>query len=133
MKFSKFDLNNLSSLELRKVKTQWYREACDSGAIRKIGTIVQKLGTYIPVKYGPKQSWTKEGVHIYWDGYGGYTTVDYNGRRVCSTHPNEQLFVPGDWLKIIDTWYPRAVSAALEAEEKRDDNERQKLLEELAI
>lgn len=110
------DLSGLSTDELRGVQREWYREAIAQELPAKLALIARELGEALSVRYGPKYEWLDvegEAICIYADDYGHYMTVHVGPRLVCSSHPTQELFVPGPWLD-------RALAFVALATEKRD-------------
>lgn len=128
-------LAEMSAEELATLKRSWYAQAKMAGNLERIHKVCRELGESQSVRYGPKYELSIGDVHIYLDGYGsGYMVVSTGGergRRVCSTHPADELFVPGEWLDKVEAHYERA----LESESARKSNyqqaQRRELLEEL--
>lgn len=118
---------------LREDRARNYKAAGDDGSLRLLRLVAVELGKEMPARYGPKWQWSGEDVHVYRDEYGGYTTVVAGGRQVCNTHPNVQLYVPGEWLDQVKQ------GASLELQTARDDDKgrnadlRQELLERLGL
>lgn len=111
-------LDTMSSDQLKALQREYYEA---SGRVRQMCAVVaRELGTRLSAAYGPKYVYSPDdpdhgkfhgqraGLSIYVDDYGGYMTVTIDGKRVCSTHATDQLFVPGEWVKRIDEIYPEA-------------------------
>lgn len=124
------DLQSLSLQELRELKIKWYKENTDNGNIKKLHLIARELGQRIPHNYGPKYEYNQGGVMIYVDDYGGYMTVHVKGKLTVSTH-NDKLYVPGEWEEIITRLLPAATEHHIEDKSDKENNQRQKLLDEL--
>jgi hypothetical protein len=73
----------------------------EAGDVALAGRLARELGQPVPTRHPPKWHWTREGVSVYADGFGGYLTVHQGERQVCSTHACEHLFVPGPWLDVV--------------------------------
>jgi hypothetical protein len=101
----------LTTEDLAALKRTWFREAMDGGDIALAGRLGRELGAPAPTRHPPKWHWTRDGVSVYVDGFGGYLTVHQGERQVCSTHACERLFVPGPWLAVV-----RAARPELERE-----------------
>ncbi len=121
-------LESLSEDQLRALKKQWYVRACNEGVISTCREIARQLGGDINHNYGPKYTWAQDGVDVYVDDYGKYMTVSYKGRRVCSTHPCDNLFVPGEWVLVIDQYAQAAKDKSNAKEARRVEERRQQLL-----
>ena len=91
----------LTAEELAALKGTWFREGLEAGDVALLGRLARELGQPVPTRHPPKYHWTREGVSVYVDGYGGYLTVHQGERQVCSTHPGSRLFVPGPWLDVV--------------------------------
>jgi hypothetical protein len=117
------DLQEMTSDELNTLQIKWYEDAKDSGKLTELHAIGRYLGTPLQANYGPKYAYNVDELYIYVDDYGHYMTVNYKEKMVCSTHPCERLYVPGDW----ETMIPQLVNLAdqrkkdrfIEVEEKR--------------
>lgn len=119
--------------ELKQLKKQWYQDAMDKGMIAKIGKVCRELGSKVPAKWGPKYQFDSDGLSLYVDDYGHYMTATYKNKLVCSTHFCEQLFVPGEWEKIIEDQYPEAEKKEEIKNSERLHKEKKQLEEKLGI
>lgn len=127
-------LARMSADELADLKRRWYSEARDSGTLARIEEVCRRLGDSLSVRYGPKYELHIEDVYLYLDGYGRFMTFAVGGeagRRVCSTHPCEELFVPSRWLGKVEAYHPEASYVREEDENARERERRAKLLEQL--
>lgn len=85
--------------QLRQQQRDAYKRAGDDGTLRLLRLVALELGASVPANYGPKWQYSCGEIHLYRDEHGGYTTVVADGRQVCNTHPNVELFVPGEWVE----------------------------------
>lgn len=130
-------LAEMSADELFALKRGWYAQAREAGHLGSIERVCRELGNSLSVRYGPKYELCIEDVYIYVDGYGRYMTVSVDDPeadervRVCSTHPADGLFVPGEWLRKVEPYYESAHCSERERKSRREDENRRKLLEQL--
>ncbi len=92
--------------ELQELKKETYKNASDRGILSLIAKVARVLGEQVRHNYGPKYRYSTPDIEIYVDDYGNFMTVNVGDCKVCDTHPNSRLFVPGPWLVAIDTVYP---------------------------
>jgi len=115
------------------MKKKYYDDATSSGILGRIATVCRQLGSDLSQRYGPKYEYINGNIRIYVDDYGNYMTVQVDGKDVCSTHPCDRLFVPGNWTAIIETAYPAAAEVASGKFHDREERERQALAHDLGI
>jgi len=129
------DLQSMTTEELKELKREWYRQAKEDGSLVRCYKVCTVLGERLNAKYGPKYRFLDDEneLDLYVDDYGNYFTAEWRGKRVMSTHPCDHLFIPGDWMKIVDRLYPFAAERAREEEERREDRRRQQMAAELSI
>ena len=136
------DVSTMTESELRETKIKLYEASAD---IRHDCCMIAKqLGEYLSVRHGPKWEWLhgsidKTKIHngradliIYYDGYGSYMTVTYKGNRVCSTHGTSEVFVPGEWVNIVNEFAPKAYQVAQDKKDKRERDRVETLRAELS-
>jgi hypothetical protein len=124
------ELNEMTNDELLKLKNQRYNNAKKDGTINKFYVIGRELGTNIPSRYGPKYSWTYDGISIYVDDYGSYMTIR-GDKLLCSTHFCDQLIIPGEWIEKVLSFYPQAEKVREEKIVKQKQKEREMLLAQI--
>ncbi len=127
------DLTNMSSKELEELQNKWYNEACEQGKIAKLYHICRYLGNRLSSNYGPKYEYRYEYMTIFADDYGGYMTVKYDGKEVCSTHYCDKLYIPGKWEYVIDHLYLDAKAIEQYELQNREDINKKKLLDRLSL
>lgn len=127
------DADKMKVEQLRQLQAQRYKAAGDDGSLRLLRLVALELGQEMPANYGPKFQWRGENVYVYRDEYGGYTTVVADGRQVCNTHPNVQLYVPGDWMQQVKELASLEIQTGPEGEGVRDEHNRQELRERLGL
>ena len=123
----------MDSAELKALKRQWYVAAVEDGSVALCFRVARVLGRPQAVGSGPKYSWEADGVSIYLDDYGKYLTVEVGGKRVCSTHDCEQLFVPGEWMNAVRRAAVTAAARQEREEHYREEAERRRLMAQLGI
>ena len=138
MTVDQLDVSALSIEDLKALKRRWYSEARADGAIAACYRVGRTLGTELTgAKYGPKYLWTHgegaDAIVIYVDDYGRYMTVTVGEQVVCSTHPNELLFVPGAWTETVRELEPGATERAHAERAARERRERASLLRQLGL
>ena len=134
IKESSMDYSNYTLKDLRKLKEKWYKDAKNSGFIRKVAMVGRELGEQQKnERYGPKYYFESDGLRIFVDDYGNYFTAHYNGKRVCSSHSTDRIFVPGEWTKIIDKLSVTAEQVIAGRKSEEEELEKKKLAEELGI
>lgn len=91
------DRNHPEYKRARTAYQEWGREY-----IINLAVLCREDGTRLSANWGPKYRLHKDGLEIYVDDYGGYTTVSYGGIQVASTHFCDQYILKGDWMQIAD-------------------------------
>lgn len=124
-------LQELTLKQPSELKASWYQRAKDEGIISNCYAIGRHLGEKLNDSYGPKYGWKQDGVKIYVDDYGGYMSVDYQGKCVCSTHTTSGLFVAGEWINIIDGHIENARGQEQAKALAREEDKRRRLLNSL--
>ncbi len=124
-------LKEMSLEELKELRRQWYAQAIEDGSIDKCVLVAIEMGEELNARYGPKYLRKTGDLELYVDQWGGYATADYKGREVMSTHPCTRLFLPGDWMKIVETEYPLALAKKLARAAVHSEKERQALIAEM--
>lgn len=119
--------------ELRQIKLKWYWAAMEDGSIRDCEYVARNLGVAGTGSPGPQYLWKKDGVSIFLDNYGGYMTVCFNGKRACSTHDTNRLFVPGEWINVVREALDKAAHTEEADKETRIKAEKEKLMIELGL
>src|SRR5438046_3119734 len=117
------DIQDMTVAELHDYKAECHRIADVTGLLHKIADVARWLGRD-PVSirepgyrsaHGPKYQYSigtgETEITVYVDDYGRYMTVHLNGKRVCSTHQTERLFVPGEWSSIVAAHWGKAHAA----------------------
>jgi hypothetical protein len=125
------NLNEMTNDELLKLKQQRYKNAQEDGTISKLYVIGKELGNNLNDRYGPKYRWINDGIAIYVDDYGNYMTVRSDDKLLCSTHPCDRLIILGEWIEKVLKFYPEAEKIREEKIAKREQKEREKLLEQI--
>ncbi len=125
-------LSEMTIEELREQKKAWYKDAKDTGKLSALRIIGEELGDNLNHRYGPKYLFAQNGIEIYVDNYGHYMTVSNGDKRVCSTHPCDQLFIPGEWYDGLSSLYDLAALKKESRELLRKEQERSALLRELS-
>ena len=118
---------DMSLDELKKLKSDWYREAETNGSLSTVYKICRELGEKLAADYGPKYELKLDDTVVFVDDYGNYMTVLHEGRCVCSTHPGTKLFVPGEWYYQLKNLYASAEESIKSRKNKADYEERVKL------
>lgn len=130
-------LAEMSADQLFGLKRRWYDEAKRASHLEHIERVCRELGRSLSVRYGPKYEFDTHGIRIHVDGYGGYMTVSVEDpesgehSRVCSTHPCDGLFVPGEWLEQLEEYYEPAAESERCRKSARIERNRRELLAEL--
>jgi hypothetical protein len=124
-------LEQLTQKQLSDLKRDWYKRASDEHIIFNCHTIGRQLGERVDAKYGNKYRWVNGDIKIYVDDYGQYMTVGFKGKCVCSTHPTSYLFVPGEWVKVIDQYAQAAIDRKRAKELELAEQRRRSLLKGL--
>jgi hypothetical protein len=119
--------------ELKALKRRWYDEALAVGTLNELGFITRQLGCEQNSSYGPKYKLCWNKVTIFVDDYGHYMTVHVHDKLVCSTHPTEHLFVPGDWTEVLTANIQEAKAKASQTKAERDERERAILARQLGL
>jgi hypothetical protein len=65
-------------------------------------------------RYGPKRRVKLDDVSLYWDGYGGFSSVYIGREQVYSSHDTSKLIIRGTWLKSLLALYDEAVRVSQE-------------------
>lgn len=115
--------------ELLEIRKLWYKRATDEGIISNCYLIGRQLGHRGGDSH--KYEWESDGVFIYVDDMGQYMDVKFNGKRVCSTHQTSKLFVPGEWVNVIDRVIPAAKERQARMEIESNEEARKRLLDDL--
>lgn len=131
------DVEDISIDALKELQKRYYEE---SDVIREMAAIIAcEMGNRLSVDYGPKFVYApddpdgnkyhgkRKGLSIYVDDYGHYMTIHVDGKLVCSTHPTEQLFVPGEWVKRIDAIYKEAYQLMIARRQQKAEDMRRVL------
>ena len=125
-------LTELTLEELKQLRKDWFAEAMRNGNIKRLAHIARELGNKLNHSYGPKYRYQNDVIEIYVDDYGGYMTVKEADKLRVSTHPNEKLYVKGEWEEIINRVYPEVQKTKQTEETSKSEQERLKLIEELS-
>ena len=125
-------LSDMSLKELQDLKKQWYAEAQEQGKFKALYKIARELGQNIRHNYGPKYRFEAERLVIFVDDYGHYCTVHLHDKLIASDH-NDRLYIPGEWESILEKHLSEAVTAEQKAASEKEEQERQKLINELSL
>lgn len=129
------DLQSMKIKELKELRKQWYQQAQQNGSLNRCYKVCTIRGKRISHRYGPKYLFfdDEHNLELYVDAYGNYFTATWKGKLVMSTHPCTQLFIPGDWMDIVNHFFPSAEKKAQQEEERQEKIERQNLIDELSF
>lgn len=127
------NLSDMTLKELKELRKEWYKQAVDDGSIARCYKVCTIIGELFDPEYGPKYRLlnVKNGLDLY--HYGNYIIATWKGKQVMSTHPCERLFIPGNWMKIVDELYMVAVEKQRQEKERQDNQRRQELQAKLII
>lgn len=135
------DLQDMTTEQLHAHKAEQYRVAEVTGCLGKIADVARWIGQD-PVSirepgyrstHGPKYQHSIGDIVIYVDDYGRYMTVHVNGKRVCSTHQTDRLFVSGEWSSIVVAHWSKAKAVRDAKIANQVEQERQRLLDTLQV
>lgn len=123
--------------ELEAIQKEWYKRAKTEGIIGNCYLIGRELGSDpagpgYTSNYGPKRQWESDNLRIYVDDYGHYMTVSYHQKVVCSTH-GPDVFIPGEWVSIIDRVVPAASDRRNRREIEKAENNRRRLIDSMSL
>lgn len=119
--------------QINELKARRYTEAQQGRVFHKLAVVARELGKdpaspgYMST-YGPKYIWKHASIEIYVDDYGNYMTVNFNGRKVASTHDCDRFIIPGGWQDVALAFFGSAQEKADQREYKRQQERKQKLL-----
>lgn len=125
------NLSKLSIKELESLKEKWYDE--NKETISTICTICRVKGERLDHNYGPKYSLIVDNINIYVDDYGHFALVKVHEKTVMSTHPNEQLFIPGKWVNSVLALLPDVEEIQRKRHEENIEKERKNLIDKLTV
>lgn len=123
------DLDAMTASQMRALIKDRYLAAVADETFTKLAAIARELGK----QQGgdPKYIYQGGDIEIYLDEYGNYMTVKVGKKEVASTHQTNQFIIPGEWLDAVRDFYDEAVERKGARLNKRDNNERNELLDKL--
>lgn len=127
------NLNNLSVEELKALQKKYYQKAEDDNLFLKIAQVARVLGEDPGSRFPPKYVWNHNDIDIFVDDYGRFMTVTLKGKLVCSTHPCENLFIPGDWTNEVLIHYKQAQEKLDQIRMQQEQAEKEQLVEKLSL
>lgn len=117
--------------ELKALKKKWYNEAKASGIFTKLKFICRELGKNQHESLGPKYRFKDNGLSIHVDDHIDWLDVKYNNKIVCN--PDRKLFVPGEWVELINDLYLKADAHNKRKKQEDEYNQIKKLTKELLL
>ena len=129
------ELRNMTTEELQELKKGWYQQAKEDGSLDQCYVVCTMLGERLNARYGPKYHFQDDenNLELYVDNWGKYFTAEWKGKRVMSTHPCDKLFIPGDWMEVVNTLYPFALEKDRKEKKQREEKQQQQMVAELTL
>ena len=126
-------LETLTLEQLKEYQKREYSLAQAKGVMADLVKLARVLGKQICSTY-TKYQWENNelGIKVFYDQYGGYMTVSYNGKQVCSTHTCSPFFVSGEWQEKLSPFIQKAKEIEAQRVNNSKENQRQKLIAMLA-
>lgn len=118
--------------ELFELKQKWWCEAKDKRSIQACENVVDSLGEDHQEGHYDDwcRCWTQGDLSIRKTlSYHPILTVHYQGKKMCSTKEEEDLFVPGPWMDKVRAALPEAELA----NKQKEKNERLKMIRSMKI
>lgn len=113
---------DLDAEGLKCLRKQWWEEAVNQGKPGRLLEIARRFGAIVDTRY-TKYSFKNELLEIFYDAYGNYAWAKYDGRKFYSSSKSDELYVPGPWDAICDSYYQQVLELVSEEVEKKRKKE----------